>query len=441
MSAVNVRHMFFTGDVQRSISSIAPGSTTRSATSASHWSRCRSSCSVPPDKVCRVVSSPPMRISKVSMTISSSDIRCPSTSELTRMENRSSVGSARRLAMRPMVNSVYAVNAFITAWNSSRLGSMCELRPAHQVVRPLQQHAALLGQHTEHVADHRHRQRGGDVADEVALTALADRVDQRVAQRVDGRLLVLHALAGEPGVDQLAPQQVCGIVHVDHVRHARLVGTNAAGAGEHLADCARRRSSPGRWSPRPARCDPGTPADSPASSGRLRGLWGRRRRTCRPPGRCSRSCPGRSSHVLGLHFLLVHCQRITVTAMAVSQHTVAGTVLTMPVRVRRGGCPHRDVLGRRRRGAATHRLQRSAGVPAPARPRRGQPDARSLHRRRPGPVSRIRHSRDGQPDPGSDARGLRALGAAAAFIHHLPVDQAFTSGGRAQHLGISEDHG
>lgn len=28
--------------------------------------------------------------------------------------------------------------------------------------------------------------------------------------------------------------------------------------------------------------------------------------------------------------------------------------------------------------------------------------------------------------PGSHARGLRALGAAAAFIHHLPVDQTFT---------------
>jgi hypothetical protein len=28
--------------------------------------------------------------------------------------------------------------------------------------------------------------------------------------------------------------------------------------------------------------------------------------------------------------------------------------------------------------------------------------------------------------PGSDARGLKALGDAAAFIHHLPVDQAFT---------------
>ncbi len=28
--------------------------------------------------------------------------------------------------------------------------------------------------------------------------------------------------------------------------------------------------------------------------------------------------------------------------------------------------------------------------------------------------------------PGSDARGLKALGDAAAFIHHLPVDQSFT---------------
>ncbi len=63
------------------------------------------------------------------MTISSSDIRCPSTSAFTRMENRSSVGSARRLVMMLVVNSVYAANAAITAWAVSDVGSMCELSP------------------------------------------------------------------------------------------------------------------------------------------------------------------------------------------------------------------------------------------------------------------------------------------------------------------------
>ena len=50
----------------------------------------------------------------------------------------------------------------------------------------------------------------------------------------DRRLLVLHPLAGEAGVDELAPQQMCGIVHVDHHRQARLIGTDAAGVGEQL---------------------------------------------------------------------------------------------------------------------------------------------------------------------------------------------------------------
>ena len=113
-------------------------------------------------------------------------------------------------------------------------GSMCELRPGDQIVRPLQQHAAILGQHAEHVPDQRHRQRGGDIADEVTLAPLADGIDQCIAQPADRRLLLRHPLTGEPGVDELAPQQVCRIVHVDHVRHPRRIGTNAAGVGEQL---------------------------------------------------------------------------------------------------------------------------------------------------------------------------------------------------------------
>ncbi|CFE42621.1 Uncharacterised protein [Mycobacterium tuberculosis] len=98
--------MFFTGAVQRSISSMAPGSNDGSRCSRSHWSRLRSSCSVPPLKVCRVVSSPPIRISSVSMTSSSSLSRSPSTSELTSTLTRSSVGSARRAAMVARVKSL-----------------------------------------------------------------------------------------------------------------------------------------------------------------------------------------------------------------------------------------------------------------------------------------------------------------------------------------------
>ncbi len=74
----------------------------------------------------------------------------------------------------------------------------------HQVVGPPKEHLALLWAHPEHVADHRHRKRCGDVPNEVALTTLAHRVDQGVAQRNNRSLEVFHALAGEAGVDEFA---------------------------------------------------------------------------------------------------------------------------------------------------------------------------------------------------------------------------------------------
>jgi hypothetical protein len=111
--------------------------------------------------------------------------------------------------------------------------------------------------------------------------------------------------------------------------------------------------------------------------------------------------------------------------MAVSQHTVAGTVLTMPVRVRR---------------ADVHTAMFS--VDADAAQRLIDYSGLQVCRHRPGRavvnLMLVRYL-DGDLGqyhefgtavmvnrPGSDARGLRALGAAAAFIHHLPVDQAFT---------------
>ena len=56
------------------------------------------------------------------------------------------------------------------------------------VVGPPQEVVAILGRHTEHVADHDHRQGGGDLADEVGRARLADPVDDRVADGVGCRL-------------------------------------------------------------------------------------------------------------------------------------------------------------------------------------------------------------------------------------------------------------
>jgi hypothetical protein len=52
--------------------------------------------------------------------------------------------------------------------------------------------------------------------DEVPLTAFAHRVDQRVTRGSARALKVFHPLTREAGVDELAPQAVLKIVHLDH---------------------------------------------------------------------------------------------------------------------------------------------------------------------------------------------------------------------------------
>jgi Acetoacetate decarboxylase (ADC) len=122
---------------------------------------------------------------------------------------------------------------------------------------------------------------------------------------------------------------------------------------------------------------------------------------------------------------------ITVTDMAGSQHVIAGTVLTMPVRIRKAEL-HTAMFSVE--AAAAQQLIDYSGL--------------QVCQQRPGrAVVNLMLARyiDGDlgqyhefgtcvmvNPPGSDARGRRvpggwrALGAAAAFIHHLPVDQTFT---------------
>ena len=108
-----------------------------------------------------------------------------------------------------------------------------------------------------------------------------------------------------------------------------------------------------------------------------------------------------------------------------AQHTIAGTVLTMPVRVRK---------------ADVHTAMFS--VPADAAQRLIDYSGLQVCRFRPDrAVVTLMLARyiDGDlgryheygtcvmvNPPGSQAAGLRALADAAAFIHHLPVDQSFT---------------
>ena len=111
--------------------------------------------------------------------------------------------------------------------------------------------------------------------------------------------------------------------------------------------------------------------------------------------------------------------------MSESQHTIAGTVLTMPVRVRK---------------ADVHSAMFS--VSADAAQRMIDYSGLQVCQHRPGravvnlTLARYVDSDLGQYNefgtsvmvnpPGSHAKGLRALRDAAAFIHHLPVDQSFT---------------
>jgi Acetoacetate decarboxylase (ADC) len=111
--------------------------------------------------------------------------------------------------------------------------------------------------------------------------------------------------------------------------------------------------------------------------------------------------------------------------MPESQHTIAGTVLTMPVRIRK---------------ADVHTAMFS--VPAEAAQRLIDYSGLQVCQHRPGrAVVNLMLARyiDGDlgqyhefgtcvmvNPPGSQARGWRALQDAAAFIHHLPVDQTFT---------------
>ncbi|OBF05875.1 acetoacetate decarboxylase [Mycobacterium sp. ACS4054] len=111
--------------------------------------------------------------------------------------------------------------------------------------------------------------------------------------------------------------------------------------------------------------------------------------------------------------------------MTASQHTIAGTVLTMPVKIRR---------------ANQHMAMFS--VDADAAQQMIDYSGLQVCRYLPGRaivVLMLMHYIDGDlgqyhefgtsvmvNPPGSKASGPRALQSAGAFIHHLPVDQAFT---------------
>lgn len=111
--------------------------------------------------------------------------------------------------------------------------------------------------------------------------------------------------------------------------------------------------------------------------------------------------------------------------MPVSQHTIAGTVLTMPVRVREADV--HTAMFSVDADAAQRLIDYSGLKVCQFRPGRAVVNL-MLARYFDGDLGQYNEfgvSVMVNP-PASDARGLRALGDAAAFIHQLPVDQSFT---------------
>lgn len=107
------------------------------------------------------------------------------------------------------------------------------------------------------------------------------------------------------------------------------------------------------------------------------------------------------------------------------QHTVAGTVLTMPVRIRRADV--HTAMFAVPADAAQRLIDYSGLQVCRFRPERAVVTL-MLARYLDGDLGRYHEFGTCVMvnPPGSSATGLRALADAAAFIHHLPVDQSFT---------------
>jgi len=111
--------------------------------------------------------------------------------------------------------------------------------------------------------------------------------------------------------------------------------------------------------------------------------------------------------------------------MASAQYTIAGTLITLPVRIRKADV--HTAMFSVSADAAQRLIDYSGLRVCEFRPGRAVVTL-MLARYLDGDLGRYHEFGTCVMvnPPGSTARGLKALGDAAAFIHHLPVDQAFT---------------
>lgn len=110
---------------------------------------------------------------------------------------------------------------------------------------------------------------------------------------------------------------------------------------------------------------------------------------------------------------------------AISQHTISGTVLTMPVKIRKAS-QHMAMFSVDA-DAAQAMIDYSGMQVCRYRPNRAVV-VLMLMRYIDGDLGQyLEYGTNVMVNPpGSHAKGLKALQSAGAFIHHLPVDQAFT---------------
>src|SRR6201998_194330 len=111
--------------------------------------------------------------------------------------------------------------------------------------------------------------------------------------------------------------------------------------------------------------------------------------------------------------------------MTASQHTIAGTVITMPVQIRRGN-QHMAMFSVDA-DAAQHLIDYSGLRVCHYLPGRAVVVLMLMHYIDGDLGQYYEFGTSVMVNPhGSNASGPRALQSAGAFIHHLPVDQAFT---------------
>ena len=215
-----MRPSICTGASQRNSSSTAVFMSERSSRrrcSSPGWS---SNASRPLPMRFVVVSKPAAKSSITVLTSSSWLSWSPCSSTWTSSERRSSVGCARRSAIRASRCSVSTLSRrdrgveVFERW--------VELERLHRGAHVRLERGAFLGGNAEHLADHGHRQRQRELGDDVDVAVGVELVEQLVGEAHDVGAQVLDRLRRERLRDESPEARVIGRVETEHRRRSPL---------------------------------------------------------------------------------------------------------------------------------------------------------------------------------------------------------------------------